>query len=116
MTVRKIIFIAFIITIISGCFERKYKGVIGNLCDKTVANPAGHCYEQLPQRGFPIAHIRDIGVISVPRQLGFEDFKFKRFIYARLANTLIYFSSKECKITLSQFRYFPFGEYIKRPN
>jgi len=91
MTVSKLIFLALIITIISGSFEREYMGVVGNLCEKTPTNPIGYCYEKLPQKGFPIAYIRDNGQISVPGKLGYEDCKLSRCIPAYLTNWLIFF-------------------------
>ncbi len=93
MALSKLIFFAIILTIISGSFETKYKGIVGNVCEKTTENPRGYCYEQLPQRGFPIAYIKDKGGVSVVGRLGIvDDFELTRFIFANLANTLIYFS------------------------
>jgi len=93
MTLTKLIFLAIILTIISGSFETKYKGIVGNVCEKTTENPRGYCYEQLPQRGFPIAYIKDKGGVSVVGRLGvIDDFELPRFIFANLANILIYLS------------------------
>lgn len=86
----KLIFLAFILSLISLSFRSEYKGIIGNLCEKTTENPRGYCYEQLPQRGFPLGYLRDNGGVSVVGTLHFPDdhFEFDRFA----VNTLTYFS------------------------
>lgn len=89
MTLPKLIFLAIILSLVSLSFRSEYKGVVGNLCEKTANNPMGYCYEQLPQRGFPIGYFRDNGGVSVVGTLHFPDdhFGFDRFG----VNTLIYF-------------------------
>lgn len=86
----KLIFLAFILSIISLSYKSQYKGIIGNLCEKTADNPMGYCYEQLPQRGFPMGYFRDNGSVSVVGKLHLPDdhFELTRFTI----NTLIYFS------------------------
>jgi len=84
-----LILLAFILSIISLSFKSHYKGVVCNVCEKTAENPRGYCYEQLPQRGFPVGYFRDNGGVSVVGTLHYGDhFEFDRFA----ANTLIYFS------------------------
>lgn len=46
-------------------YIRPYKGVIGNVCDKTPANPGGDCYDMLPSGGFPFTFMWDQGGVSV---------------------------------------------------
>lgn len=70
-------------------YIRPYKGVVGNLCEKTAENPAGYCFEALPSGGFPFAFMFDNGDVSVVGSLSWieDDFILIPFI----ANWCIYF-------------------------
>ncbi|MCH9807058.1 MAG: hypothetical protein K0U74_04940 [Alphaproteobacteria bacterium] len=65
--------IGFILAIATVAVERPYTGVVGNLCEKSTANPSGHCYDQLPAAGWPFRYIYDFGGISVQGVIGPED-------------------------------------------
>lgn len=70
-------------------YIRPYKGIIGNLCERTPENPSGYCYEMLPSGGFPFTFLRDNGGVSVVGSLSLMEDTFVLAPY--LANWGIYF-------------------------
>jgi len=65
-------------------YIRPYKGVIGNLCEVTLENPGGYCYEMLPSGGFPFTFMWDRGGVSVVGTLSWIEDRFELAPY--LAN------------------------------
>lgn len=69
-------------------YIRPYKGVIGNLCERTADNPYGYCYEMLPSGGFPFTFMWDRGGVSVVGSLSWIEDTF--VLEPFLANWAIY--------------------------
>ena len=65
-------------------YIRPYKGVIGNLCERTPENPYGDCYDMLPSGGFPFTFMWDRGGVSVVGTLSWIEDRFELAPY--LAN------------------------------
>ena len=71
-------------------YIRPYKGIVGNLCDRTDENPMGYCYEMLPSGGFPFTFLWDDGGVSVVGKLTLLEDKIGFLPF--LANWSIYFA------------------------
>ncbi len=79
---------ALSLTLLSGAYSTTFDGAVGNVCEITSENPDGLCYQELPQRGFPLPYVIDSTSTSVIGNLGYEDhfvflnFTFDIFIYS----------------------------------
>lgn len=65
--------LSFAATIASLAYQRPYRAIVGNVCERSTANPLGHCYGDLPAGGFPLPFLYDSPNTSVVGQLGIED-------------------------------------------
>ena len=86
--------LALLISSLTGAYSsilytRPFKGIVGNLCDKTSENPMGDCYEMLPSGGFPFTFMWDNAGVSVVGRLSLIEDKF--VLYPFLANWVFYF-------------------------
>ena len=81
------IVLALTLTVTScSVYQPTYKGVIGNLCERTDENPYGYCYDDLPTGGFPFIMLKDNGGVSVVGDLSIlEDHINWTHVYLNLA-------------------------------
>jgi len=81
LTILGILALSFLAAIGSFKYERTHPSVTGNVCDASVNNPRGLCYENLPVGGFPFSYLFDIGGVTGQGHLEiFDDFKTEWFI------------------------------------
>lgn len=69
----RFVLLALIMTLVSVNYHRHFKGIVGNMCEETAANPSGFCYEMLPQGGFPFSYLYDDPSTSIVGKLGVAD-------------------------------------------
>ena len=80
----------FVLTLTScAVYQPTFKGVVGNLCERTDNNPYGYCYDDLPQGGFPLVFMRDNPGSSVVGKLSIVEDNFIERNF--LLNYLFYF-------------------------
>ena len=88
---------SFILTIFTSYYTKSYRGVVGNVCEVTIENPRGWCYENLPMGGFPFIYLKDDPSTSVVGHLSFvedEVFLDKFFLdwwFYLIVSTILYY-------------------------
>ncbi len=81
--------LSFLATLVSVKYERAFRGVVGNVCDVSVDNPHGFCYEDLPRGGFPFSYLFDQGGVQGEGILEGVDDTFKTGWF--IADFIFYF-------------------------